>query len=136
MRSQNRLTGGLERFRPPDFRIYIVYFQCVMSPKNAYSPRGYPKGVCGLHRFWGKMPSGIREESGSSGAAFLAMPRLLLRFFLLRRLSGHLQVVLHLEDSGNAVGAQKSDILVRLGVHRAIEFHVAVLHRDADWLGG
>src|SRR5580658_4694952 len=61
---------------------------------------------------------------------------LFLLLLRLRRLAGHLQVILHAEDAGDAVGAQKSCLLVGLRVNRSVEFHVSVLHRDADRLFG
>jgi len=51
-------------------------------------------------------------------------------------LVGHLEVVLDREDAGHAVCLDEGDILVGLVVDYAIELNMAVLHGDADRLGG
>src|SRR6202522_3981372 len=66
------------------------------------------------------------------------LPPLLDRSLLLtfRGLVGHLQVVLHAENPGDAIGTHESHFLVGLCIDNAIQFHMAVLYGDADGLGG
>ena len=72
-----------------------------------------------------------------SGAAFIPAPPSTtvtspgLRLFLLALrglLPLDLQIVLHAEDPGNAVGADARRVLVCLAEHHAGQFHMAVLH--------
>src|ERR1039457_4133287 len=49
-------------------------------------------------------------------------------------LVGYLEKVFNAEDSRDAVGAHERNILVRLAINDAVEFHVALLDRDADGL--
>jgi len=53
-----------------------------------------------------------------------------------RRLVGDLQVVGDAEDATDAVGADIGCVLVGLAIHDAVQFDMAILHRDADGLGG
>src|SRR5580692_12578864 len=51
-------------------------------------------------------------------------------------LVGYLQVVLHAEDAGDSIGAHVSHLLVGLAVDDAVELDIAILHRNANGLGG
>jgi len=71
-------------------------------------------------------------EFSNSPVACLADSGLLLLF---RCLVGDLEIILHTEDSRDRVGADTGCVLVRLRIHDALQFHMPILHRDADRLG-
>ena len=63
--------------------------------------------------------------AGSSFRIALALSRLF-----------DVEIVVHGEHAGHAVGADEGSVFIRLGTHHAFQVHMAVLHNDVNWPHG